>query len=96
MGAIAETLADKAQPRDTCMGGFRHRSLNIELKDRLRAARALLGQPSPAGIAHARSAVAYRAVADEIDVDVFVSRPMALEIVEEDRPIELQVVPPIE
>jgi len=43
-----------------------------------------------------RRAIASQAVADEIDVDVFVGRPMALEIVEEGRPIELQVVPPTE
>jgi hypothetical protein len=33
------------------MGGFRNRSLHIEVKDRLRAARALLGQAPPAGMA---------------------------------------------
>jgi hypothetical protein len=49
------------------------------------------------GIAHPRHAVAYCLIADEIDIGVvFVGRPMALEIVEEGRPIELQVVPPTE
>ena len=76
--------------------GSAHRSLHVEVIDRFRAASTLLGQPSLAGIVHARCAVAYRAVADEIDVDVFVGRPMALEIVDEGRPIELQVVPPTE
>ena len=94
--ACAEPLADKAQPGDPGMAGFRHRSLHVEVIYRFRAASTLLGQPSPAGIAHARCAVAHRAVADEIDVDVFVGRPMALESVEEGRPIELQVVPPTE
>jgi hypothetical protein len=66
------------------------------VKDRFRAAAALLGQSSPLAIAHPRHAVAYRH-RDEIDIGVvFVGRPMALEIVEEGRPIELQVVPPTE
>jgi hypothetical protein len=96
MHAGPEPLANEAQPGNPGMGGFRHRSLHVEVIYRFRAASTLLGQPSPAGIAHARCAVAHRAVADEIDVDVFVGRPMALKIVEEGRPIELQVVPPTE
>ena len=63
------------------------------MKHRFRAARALLGQPPPAGIAHARRAVARDAVANEIDIDViFVGRPVALEIVEEARPVGQQPV----
>jgi hypothetical protein len=65
------------------MGGFRDRSLHVEMKDRLRAACALLGQAPPAGITHARSTVAADALANEIDVDALIGRPMALEIVEE-------------
>ncbi len=66
------------------MGGFRHRALHVEMKHRFRAAGAFLGQAPPAGIAHARRAVAGDAVAHEIDIDVIlVGRPMALEIVEE-------------
>jgi len=40
------------------MGGFRHRSLYVEVKDRFRAARALLRQAPPAGISRARRTVA--------------------------------------
>ena len=58
MHAGAEALADEAQPGNPCMGGFRHRSLHVEVKHRFRAARALLGQTPPAGIAHTRRAVA--------------------------------------
>ena len=70
------------------MGGLRHRSLHVEMKYRFRAARALLGQPPPAGLAHACGAVAVKAVADEVDIGVIViGRPMALEIVEKARPV---------
>ncbi|MFZ0459404.1 MAG: hypothetical protein WAM17_13355, partial [Rhodoplanes sp.] len=75
------------------MGGFRHRSLHIELENGLRATGTLLGQPPPAGMAHARRAVATQAVANEIDVDILVGRPMALEIVEEGGPVGLQAMP---
>jgi type I restriction enzyme R subunit len=47
-------LADEAQPGNAGMGGFRHRSLHVEVKHRFRAARALLGQAPPAGIARSR------------------------------------------
>ena len=50
-------------------GGFRRRSLHVEMKDRLRAACALLVQVPPAGISHARSTVAADALANEVDVD---------------------------
>jgi hypothetical protein len=36
-------LADEAKPGDPGVGGFRHRSLHVELKYRFRAAGALLG-----------------------------------------------------
>ena len=93
MHARPKPLADEAQPRNPGVGGFRDRSLHIEMKHRLRAAGAFLGQPPPAGIAHARRAIAVDAVADEIDIGVvLVGRPVALEIVEERRPVGLQAM----
>jgi len=84
----AEALADEAQPGNPRMGGFRHRSLHVEVKHGFRAARALLGQPPPAGITHARRAVPQDTVADELDIGVIlIGRPMTLEIVEEARPV---------
>ena len=75
------------------MRGFRHRPLYVELKDRFRAARAFLSQPPPAGIAHPRRTITHRALTYEINVGVIlVSRPMALEIVEEGRPVGLQAM----
>jgi hypothetical protein len=68
MGPLSEALTDEAQPRDAGMGGFRHRSLHVELEDGFRAAGTLLGQPPPAGIAHTRRAIAHRSVPDEIDI----------------------------
>jgi hypothetical protein len=42
---------------------------------------------------HARSAIAHRAVANEIDIGVvLVSRPMPLEIVEERRPVRFEAM----
>src|SRR5208337_5068586 len=88
----AEPLADEAQPRDASVGGFRHRPLHVEMKDRFRAAGTLLSQPPPVGVAHTRSTVAPHAVANEVDVDVLVSRPMPSEIVEERGPVREQVM----
>ena len=48
MHARPELLADEAQPRDASMGGLRHRSLHVEVKDGFGAAGAFLGQPPPA------------------------------------------------
>ena len=86
-----EPLADKAQPGNPGMGGFRDRPLHIEMENGFSATGAFLGQPPPASIAHARRAIARRALADKINVGVIlVGRPMALEIVEEGGPIVLQ------
>ena len=93
MDAGPEPLADIAQPGDAGMRGFRHRPLYVELKDRFRAARAFLSQPPPAGIAHPRRTITHRALTYEINVGVIlVGRPMALEIVEEGRPVGLQAM----
>ncbi|WP_248308487.1 hypothetical protein [Bosea sp. 124] len=71
------------------MGRFRHRALHVEMEHRFRAACAFFCQPPPAGIAHARLAIAGDAVAHKLDIDlILVSRPVALEIVEEARPVE--------
>ena len=75
------------------MGRFRHRSLNVEVKHRFRAAGALLRQAPPARIASASGAIAHHALADEIDIGVVVvGRPMALEIVEEGGPVGLEAM----
>jgi hypothetical protein len=81
MDAVPEPPADVAKPGNPGMGRFRYRSLGVKMEDRFRAAGPLLGQPPPASIAHSRRAIAAQSVANEIDVDVLVGRPMALEIV---------------
>jgi hypothetical protein len=64
---------------DPCMSNWRS------------AAGPLLGQPPPAGVAHTRRAIAHRSLPDEIDIGkVSISGPVALEIVEEGRPVRLQ------
>src|SRR5262249_10794463 len=80
----ATAMADEPQPGNPRVRRFRHRALHVELKHRLSAAGALLGQPPPTGIAGARCAVAHHALAHEIDIGVIVvGRPMALEVIEE-------------
>jgi len=75
------------------MGGLGHLALHIKVKDRLRAPGPLLGQTPPAGIAGPRRAFACRTVAHEIHVGVIlIGRPVALEIVEEGRPVGFQTV----
>src|ERR1700751_5681694 len=54
--------AEQPQPGNPGMGGFRHRALHVEMKHRLGAASALLGEPPPASIAGARGAVAQPAL----------------------------------
>ena len=61
-------------------------------KDRFRAAGAFLGQPPPARVTLRAAPLPSRAIADKIDVDVFVGRPMVLEIVQERRPVRLEAV----
>src|SRR5580658_7356725 len=54
MPALTEALTHVAQPRNSGMGRFRHRSRRVEMKHRLRPARALLGQTPPPAISRAR------------------------------------------
>jgi hypothetical protein len=47
----------------------------------------------PAGVAHARHAVAYCAMSDKIDIGiVFIGRPMPLKIVEERSPVRFKTM----
>src|SRR5580704_1907387 len=92
MDTRSEPLADEPQPGNAGMSGFRHRSLHVEMKDRFRTAGALLGQPPPASVAHSHCALAAHAVANKVDVDVLVCRPMPLEVIEESGPIRFQAM----
>jgi len=56
------------------------------LKDALRAPSALFSQSTPTRLAHSFRSIAHDAVADEVDIDVLIGRPMALEVVEESGP----------
>lgn len=77
-----QLLADETQPRDPVMGGFRYRVLHVEMEDRNCAAGVFLGQPLQRALHNARSTIAYRAVANEIDIRmVLIGRPKPLEIV---------------
>ena len=57
MDAETKALADETQPGKPGMGGFGHRSLHIEMKDRFRAVRTFLGQSPPTRVPHARRAI---------------------------------------
>ena len=93
MHVLPKPPANEAQPGNPGMGGFRHRSLHVEMKHGLGAAGTLLGEPPPAGVAHARRAVSRHALAHEIDIGVIaIGRPMALEVVEEGGPIRLEAM----
>ena len=82
MNARPQPLPDEPQPRNSGARRLRHRPLHVEMKNRLCAAGALLGQSTPSRVACARFAVAPDTIAHEIDVGVvFIRRPMALEIV---------------
>jgi len=87
MHARTKLLPQVTQPRQSGVGGLGHASLNIEVKDGLRAA-PFLGHPPPTGITGARGPIAMRAVPDEIDIEVIaIGRPVVLEVIEELRPV---------
>jgi len=93
MHVATEPLANEAQPGNAGMSGFCHRALRVEVKDGFRSTGALLGQPPPAGVAHARCAITHRSFADEINIGVIaISWPVSLEIVEEGRSVRLETV----
>lgn len=92
MDPLAELLAKVAHPRQAGMGGLRPAVLHIEVEDGLRAA-ALLSQPPPAGIPHARGAVATQSVSDEVNLQVTaIGWPVVLEVVEERGPVGREAV----
>jgi hypothetical protein len=66
--------------------------VHIEVKNGFCAASALLRHATPAGTAHSLRAIADKAVADEIDLNVPVGRPMPLEIVENVGPVRFEAV----
>jgi hypothetical protein len=92
MHSRTKPLANETQPGNASVGRFSHCPLHIEVKNGFRATRALLRQTAPAGTAHSLSAIADKTVADEIDVDAPVGRPMPLEIVKKVGPIRFQAV----
>ena len=74
------------------MGGFGHCPVHIEVKNGFCAASALLRQATPAGTAYSLRAIADKAVANEIEVNVSVGWPMPLEIVEKVGPVRFEAV----
>jgi len=90
--SIAELSAQKQQPRQASVGGLGDLTLDVEVEDRLGRASTHLGQASPPGIAGTQRPLADIAVADEVDVDVLIGRPMPLEVFEEGWPVERQLV----
>ena len=92
MHSIAQPLTDEAQPWNPRMGGFRYRTLHVEMKHRFCATSAFLSQAPPSGVAPARGSIPHRTNTDKIDVDILVGRPVALKIFEERRPVRLEAV----
>ncbi len=88
-----ESLADQALPGKSRMRRLRDRTLHVKVKDRFRPPSALLGEAPPAAVSRACRAVAGKAIADEIHVDVVaVGRPVALKVLEKRRPVMRQLV----
>ena len=75
------------------MGGFRNRSLHVEMKDRFCPTCAFFCQTPPSGAAHPCRAVADYSLAYEINIGVvLVGWPMLVEVIEERRPVGLEAV----
>src|ERR1700722_19393406 len=89
---LSKLTVDEASVEKVVRDRFSHCPLHIEVKNGFRATRAVLRQTTPAGTAHSLRAIADKIVADEIDVDVPVGRPMPLEIVKKVGPIRFQAV----
>lgn len=80
--ATTKMPAQIAQPGKTRVGGFCHRTDNIKMKNGFGGSGVQLGETPPTGIARARGSISAYAVANEIDVSIFVvSRPMLLKII---------------
>src|SRR5271156_4805152 len=90
--AFAESLTNEPQPRNSRMRRFCHRAQRAEIEDGLRAAGSFLRDATPTAVPASRGAVALVALEHGFDVDVLICRPMALEVVEERRPVGLQPV----
>jgi len=93
MYARTKALPKEAQPGDAGMGGLGHGALHVEMEHRLRAAGPQFRRPPPPRITHPRRAVPGAAIADEIDIGVILVRwPVALEVVEEARPVQREAM----
>ncbi|GBL38872.1 hypothetical protein EMGBD2_01300 [Nitrospirota bacterium] len=92
VNARAKVVTHVAQPRDARVGGFRHRTLYIEMENRLRTTRTLLGQATPASVPHPGRAVSPYPVTHELDVNVLVGGPVPLKIIEKLVPVRRQMV----
>jgi hypothetical protein len=83
MHALAEFPPQVQKPRQTCMGGLRHASLHIKMKDRL-CAGAKLCQSPPTRIAEAQFTAP---TADEFDSHrIAVCGPLVMKVFEKCRP----------
>ena len=75
------------------MGGLRHRTLHVEVEDRLGCTGPLLRHAPPARIPGPGGSVSHRAIPHELDADVVpIGRPVVLEIVEEGRPVQRELI----
>ena len=92
MHAVFDTLPDESEPRNTSVCGFRYRPLYVELEDGFGSACSEFGQPAPTRIARAGRAVSAAPITHKINVDILVCRPVTLEIIKEERPVERQAV----
>jgi hypothetical protein len=92
MDVVFDVLSNIAQPWNACVRGLRYRPRHIEMKHRFGCACPQFGQPPLTRITTAGCTVSADTVPQKIDIDILVSRPMALEIIEERWPVERQSV----
>lgn len=92
MDVVRSVLPYVAQPRNACVRGLRYRTLHVKMEYGFSCPCSQFGNSSPSRIPGAGRTVSTVTVPHKIDIDVFVSRPMTLEIVEERRPVERQSV----
>ena len=80
MHALAQSLADEPQPRNSGMGGFRHRSLHVEMKHRFCTAGAFLCQARPAAIASANGAITAHALTERFRLGLLLDHTAPVEV----------------
>lgn len=87
MDSVSYPLSDVTQPGKAGMGGLGQRAGHIKVKNRFGFACPNLGQTTPSRLAGSGRPVAGKTIPNEINIDIFVGGPVALEVVEKYLPV---------